>query len=90
VRKAILGRARLPQRGATGSSSMTILEFFKQQGCPHPVYLGDGAYAGTDGYQVWLVCDRSGVLNYIALDGYAEGALVEYLKKLHGKKEEQE
>ena len=31
-------------------------------------YIGDGVYAGFDGYQIWLVCRREADFHYIALD----------------------
>ena len=31
-------------------------------------YLGDGVYAGFDGYQIWLVCRRENDFHHIALD----------------------
>ena len=41
-------------------------------------YLGDGVYAGFDGYQIWLWCDRFGTEHEIALDGTTYIALCEY------------
>lgn len=45
-------------------------------------YLGDGVYAGFDGYQVWLWTDRFGVVHEIALDGSTYSALCKYTTDL--------
>lgn len=42
-------------------------------------YLHDGAYAGFDGYQVWLWAERDGMTHAVALDPYTADALVRYL-----------
>lgn len=61
---------------------MNPVEWLKAQRCQAVRYLGDGVYAGTDGYQIWLCCERSGSrdtpLHYIALDAPTMKALVDY------------
>jgi hypothetical protein len=41
-------------------------------------YLGDGVYAGFDGFQIWLWCDRFGTEHSIALDKDTYIALCKY------------
>lgn len=69
---------------------MNIKEWFAARGCQNMTYLGDGVYAATDGYQIWLVTERAeGAMlgsphgmHYIALDSRTMKALVDYDKDL--------
>lgn len=46
-------------------------------------YLGDGVYAGHDGFQIWLSVEGGGdEPNYIALEPLMLLALIAYAKKL--------
>lgn len=47
------------------------------------VYLGDGVYAGHDGYQIWLYTDNGmSITNKIALDPSVLAVFLEYVKSL--------
>jgi hypothetical protein len=46
------------------------------------VYLGDGAYASFDGFQVWIYCDVGGRTHSIALEAPALAALSEYVEAI--------
>jgi hypothetical protein len=61
-----------------------IRNFFKQHGCQDPPrYIGDGVYASTDGFQIWLVTERADAgLHYIALEPSVVKQLVDYDKEL--------
>jgi hypothetical protein len=41
-------------------------------------YLGDGVYAGMDGFQIWLWAERFGVEHSIAIDASVYAALCKY------------
>jgi hypothetical protein len=45
-------------------------------------YIGDGVYAGFDGYQVWLWCDRYGTEHSIAIDDRTGMSLNKYFNDL--------
>lgn len=48
-------------------------------------YLGDGVYAGYDGYHIWLITsDGIKRTNQIALDSHVYSALLKYVQDLHG------
>lgn len=47
-----------------------------------PEYLGDGAYASHDGFQIWVSCDREHGLDAVALDARGIQDLVSYAKKI--------
>lgn len=49
-------------------------------------YLGDGVYAGNDGYQVWVwASDGSNVTSGpVALEGEVMEALVNYNRRIRG------
>ena len=49
-------------------------------------YLGDGAYVGHDGFQIWLVThDGYSTTNAVAVDFVAADDLVNYIKHLKEK-----
>lgn len=49
-------------------------------------YLGDGAYIGHDGFQVWIIAhDGYRVTEAVALDEIASKGVVEYFKRLEEK-----
>jgi GT2 family glycosyltransferase len=54
-------------------------------------YIGDGVYAGYDGYQVWIYTDRDDGRSYIALEPDVLDALADYHHKRQnaGKEEDQ-
>lgn len=54
--------------------------------CEHLRYLGDGVYAGFDGYQVWLWADRDGRRHEVALEGETIAQLVKYVADLKTRK----
>jgi hypothetical protein len=64
-----------------------IVEFLDEHECKRRIYLGDSVYIGHDGYQIWLVTDRStprsptggSGLHYIALDPQVQETLRRYL-----------
>jgi hypothetical protein len=47
-------------------------------------YVGDGAYIGHDGYQVWIVShDGISITNKVAIEpGSGEEAVIKYLKHM--------
>jgi hypothetical protein len=45
-------------------------------------YLGDGVYAGFDGYQIWVWAERDGREHAIALDAQTMAALKKYAADL--------
>jgi hypothetical protein len=45
-------------------------------------YLGDGVYAGYDGYQVWIWADRDGQRHAIALEPKTQVDLNRYFQDL--------
>lgn len=45
-------------------------------------YLGDGAYASFDGYQIWVKADRDGRRHEVALEPETFAALVKYQQDL--------
>lgn len=49
----------------------------------HEAYIGDGVYAWTDGYQIWLKADRDGQEHLIALEPATFAALIRYEARLH-------
>lgn len=51
-------------------------------------YIGDGVYAGFDGYQIWLVCRREADFHYIALDQKTFINLHSYASNLYNSKKE--
>ncbi len=50
----------------------------------HEQYLGDGVYAWTDGYQIWLKADRGQQEHLIALEPAVFAALIAYERAIHG------
>lgn len=48
----------------------------------HEQYIGDGVYAWTDGYHIWLKADRGGQEHTIALEAAVFEALVSYEDRL--------
>jgi hypothetical protein len=56
-----------------------IQRFLAEHGLHRPEYLGDGVYAACDGYQVWLLVERDGRVESIALDDQVRAALADYL-----------
>lgn len=48
----------------------------------HETYLGDGVYAWTDGYQLWLRTERDDGEHTIALEPAVFAALITYEKRL--------
>ena len=48
----------------------------------HQEYIGDGVYAWTDGYHIWLKADRDGQEHTIALEMPVFEALVAYEGRL--------
>jgi hypothetical protein len=53
-------------------------------GCRDVEHVGDGVYAGFDGYQVWLVTDRGsfGGLSEVALEPGTYQRLRDYVLRL--------
>jgi len=47
-------------------------------------YLGDGAYAYFDGWQVCVEADRDGMKHWVALDPPAMQALLRYARMFYG------
>lgn len=45
-------------------------------------YLGDGVYAGFDGYQIWLWAERDGQEHSIALEAEVMASLAHYVADL--------
>jgi hypothetical protein len=45
-------------------------------------YVGDGVYAGFDGYQIWIWTDRDGFEHSIALDAPTMASLAKYVADL--------
>lgn len=56
-----------------------IQSFLHERELHRPEYLGDGVYAGCDGYHVWLLTERDGRVESIALDKQVRAALAGYL-----------
>ncbi len=53
-----------------------------------PTYLGDGVYAGHDGYQIWLHANsHDQPTDRIALEPAVMAALIRYAKHLRDKRE---
>lgn len=50
-------------------------------------YLGDGVYAGHDGFQVWVYTDRLEGRHYIALEPMVLAALVGYNRNIGGERD---
>jgi hypothetical protein len=46
------------------------------------IHLGDGAYASSDGYYLWVSTQRGDVLHQVALEPSALVALVRYAVQL--------
>ena len=51
-----------------------------------PTYLGDGVYATTDGYHIWLDTRAQEPVHRIALEPEVFNALVAYHDKINGKR----
>jgi hypothetical protein len=45
-------------------------------------YLGDGAYAGFDGYQIWVWAERDGITHAVALEPGTMASLAKYVSEL--------
>ena len=44
-------------------------------------YLGDGAYATFDGFQIWVHAERDGMVHQVALERDTFEALVSFAKR---------
>ena len=59
-----------------------VIAFLYAHGVEKAEYLGDGVYAGFDGYHVWLVTEREGgEIHNIALDSNVAQSVVDYLTR---------
>jgi hypothetical protein len=58
---------------------MEIGDRLRELGCVRTGYIGDGVYVGYDGYQVWLLTQRSEGIHEIALEPRAISDLVRYV-----------
>jgi hypothetical protein len=45
-------------------------------------YIGDGAYAGFDGYQIWVWTERDGRVHTIAFEAETMASLAKYTADL--------
>jgi hypothetical protein len=50
------------------------------------VYLGDGAYAWFDGFQIWVEAERDGMLHQVALEPYVWQQLVAFAENFYKRK----
>ena len=48
-----------------------------------PTYIGDGVYAGFDGYQFWLRTERESGWHEIALEPGVVAAFLDYRKRVY-------
>lgn len=49
--------------------------------CTEIEYLGDGVYAGFDGYQIWLCCRRDYQMHAVAIEPAVYGKLKVYAEE---------
>lgn len=57
---------------------MSIVTAARAEGLTELEYLGDGVYAGYDGYQIWLLVERDGRTERVALEPATLLALQRY------------
>jgi hypothetical protein len=58
-----------------------IPEFIRDYGLRDPDYLGDGVYVAHEGWQLWLLTERDGRVESIALEPRALLDLIAYAER---------
>ena len=60
-----------------------IVNFIKSRGLQDGQHIGDGVYVADEGHQVWLIVERFGSVESVAIDDRTWQSLVNYMKS-HG------